>query len=221
MPLTTRQQILSAAATVLRERGLLGTTTRNIAREAGLADGTLYVHFPHKEDLILATIQELLPRFTAAMQDDPRPLEVTLEAFIRAALQYTAALIPLSAALFADPVLLQRHQAALKERQVGPHLLYLRVAAFVQAEQQRGRINERLDPLGVAALLLGPCFHYAFLCHFVGADPLPITESQFVTQLVHTLQQGVAPSIGPDPPTTDNPKGNYHADSDIPIATNE
>ncbi len=197
MSLSTRQQILAAAAHVLREYGLVGMTTRTIARQAGVADGTLYVHFPHKEDLILATIEEELPRFTAAMHADaadPRPLAVALEEFIRAALRYTAALVPLSAALFADPALLTRQQAALAERQVGPHLLYERVADYIVAEQRRGRINEHADPLSVAALLLGPCFQYAFLRHLVGADPLPVTEGEFVTNLVQTLMLGLNPS---------------------------
>lgn len=196
MSLSTRQQILAAAAYVLRERGLVGMTTRTIARQARLADGTLYVHFPHKEDLILATIEEELPRFTAAMHADsvdPRPFAVALEEFIHAALRYTAALIPLSGALFADPDLLTRQQAAFTERQVGPHLLYRRVADYITAEQRQGRINEQADPLSVAALLLGPCFQYAFLRHLVGADPLPMTEGQFVTNLVQTLMICLVP----------------------------
>ena len=43
----TRQHILETAERVLQERGLARVTTRDITRAAGLADGTLYVHFPH------------------------------------------------------------------------------------------------------------------------------------------------------------------------------
>src|SRR5579859_2812167 len=106
---TTRQQILAAAARVLRERGLVGMTTRNIARQAGLADGTLYVHFQHKEDLILATIAAELPRFGATTPFEPgqsRPLEAVLEEIVRAVLLYSTALVPMTGALFADPDLL-------------------------------------------------------------------------------------------------------------------
>ncbi len=220
MTLTTRQQILAAAAHVLHERGLTGMTTRTIARQAGLADGTLYVHFPHKEDLILAAVQEQLPTFTARMRADPadpRPLADGLAEFVHAALRYTAALIPLSAALFADPALLARQQATLKERQAGPHLLYQRVADYITAEQQRGRINAHLEPLSVAALLLGPCFQYAFLRHFVGADPLPMTEEQFVTNLVQTLIAGLAPPTSERLPTNDQTReGDPDDDPDTP-----
>jgi AcrR family transcriptional regulator len=223
MTATTRQQILAAAAQVLRERGLVGMTTRTIARAAGLADGTLYVHFPHKEDLILAVIQEQLPHFTAAMQADPadpRPLAMALEGLIRAALRYTAALIPLSAALFADPDLLARQQDALTQRQAGPHLLYQRVAAYIMAEQQRGRINAHLNPLSVAALLLGPCFQYAFLRQFIGAAPLPMTEEEFVTGLVQTLIAGLAPSPAGELPTKDHAHEGEHDDNaDVPLTS--
>lgn len=192
-----RQQILEAAGRAIEARGLGRVTTREIAREAGCADGTLYVHFPHKEDLFFAVVQENVPAFTAMLREDlvgERPLGVGLEEVASAAVRYYAKLIPMSASLFADGGLLARQREAMEERGVGPHLLHERVAEYVEAEQRLGRIDGGLDPLGVAALLLGPCFQYAFLERFTGKDPLPgMTEEQFVSGLVRTLVAGLTP----------------------------
>lgn len=190
---STRAQILAAAARVLREYGVVGMTTRAIARQAGIADGTLYTHFLHKEDLILATIEAELPRLAlGALDADTRSLQASLEALVRAGLHYATTLVLLSGALFFDPDLLTRIRTGLVERNPSPLELYRRVSESIVREQHRGRIKARLDPLGVAALLLGPCFQYAFERHLVGSQALAQSEDQFVADLAQTLVACVA-----------------------------
>jgi AcrR family transcriptional regulator len=48
---TTKQRLLDAAERVIRTKGLAAASTREIAREAGCADGTLYNHFSDRADL--------------------------------------------------------------------------------------------------------------------------------------------------------------------------
>ncbi|UUM30064.1 TetR/AcrR family transcriptional regulator [Vibrio japonicus] len=48
----TRERILNAAWTLFAENGYEETTTRQIAREAGVADGTVFSHFPTKLDML-------------------------------------------------------------------------------------------------------------------------------------------------------------------------
>lgn len=47
----TRDKILAAALTLFSQKGYLGATTRQIAREAGVAEVTLFRHFGSKEKL--------------------------------------------------------------------------------------------------------------------------------------------------------------------------
>lgn len=54
-----RTQILDAAARVFAERGYHRTTVRDVAREAGIADGTIYLYFTSKQELLLALIAQL------------------------------------------------------------------------------------------------------------------------------------------------------------------
>lgn len=48
-----RSQILEAAVAVFSEAGYEGATIRAIGRRAGLAEGTIYLYFPSKRDLLL------------------------------------------------------------------------------------------------------------------------------------------------------------------------
>lgn len=60
-----RKQILEAAAKVFAEKGFHATTIRDVAREAAIADGTIYNYFESKTALLLSLF--------ALMQDSVRP----------------------------------------------------------------------------------------------------------------------------------------------------
>lgn len=47
----TRERILVAGLKIFSEKGYTGSTTKEIAREAGIAEVTLFRHFPSKEKL--------------------------------------------------------------------------------------------------------------------------------------------------------------------------
>jgi AcrR family transcriptional regulator len=55
-----RQQILDAALSVFSERGFAEATTAEIARTAGIAEGTIYKYFPSKRELFIAVIKNLI-----------------------------------------------------------------------------------------------------------------------------------------------------------------
>jgi AcrR family transcriptional regulator len=54
-----RQQILEVAAGMFARKGYEGTTTREIAEEAGVTEALLFRHFPTKENLYWTLIEEL------------------------------------------------------------------------------------------------------------------------------------------------------------------
>jgi DNA-binding transcriptional regulator YbjK len=57
----TRQQLLEAATTVFSERGFARATTKEIAKVAGVAEGTIYRHFADKRDLFYAPLAPRAP----------------------------------------------------------------------------------------------------------------------------------------------------------------
>jgi AcrR family transcriptional regulator len=56
----TRVAVLKAARSVLARKGLEGTTTRQVAEEAGVAVGTVFLHFPDVASLVEALLDDLL-----------------------------------------------------------------------------------------------------------------------------------------------------------------
>jgi len=57
---TTRDKIQEASLKLFSQKGFLGATTREIAREAGVAEVTLFRHFPSKE----ALFEEVIRRYS-------------------------------------------------------------------------------------------------------------------------------------------------------------
>lgn len=64
----TRQEILNSAITLFARRGILATTMAELARAIHMTPGALYWHFPTKEDLLLAAIEELHQRFVMSFE---------------------------------------------------------------------------------------------------------------------------------------------------------
>jgi AcrR family transcriptional regulator len=59
----TRMEILQAAIELFARRGILATTMNELARAIRMTPGALYWHFPTKEDLLLAALEELHRRY--------------------------------------------------------------------------------------------------------------------------------------------------------------
>jgi AcrR family transcriptional regulator len=192
----TRQQILEAAERIIRAKGIVHATTKEIAREAGYAEGTLYKHFERKEDLLLAVLQEQLPHFIESV--DARlaskgSVRENLESIAHESIAYYSQLLMVAMVFFQDVELLARHQEVLQQINGGPQRIYERVASYIEEEQRLGRIDARRQALSVAALVLGPCFHYAFNRHLLGRSPLALTDEQFVAGTIETLLVGITP----------------------------
>ena len=66
--------IARATFTLVEQTGLSGLTMAAIAREAGLATGTLYVYFKSKEELLVALYERAKTETAASLMhgDDPR-----------------------------------------------------------------------------------------------------------------------------------------------------
>jgi AcrR family transcriptional regulator len=64
----TRERLLNAAARAFARDGLRGATTREIAREAGVNEVTLFRHFKSKEQLLRAVLQRGLASEIALME---------------------------------------------------------------------------------------------------------------------------------------------------------
>ncbi len=77
-----REELLAAARRVFARQGFRGTTIADIAEEAGIALGTIYLYFPSKDDVFAALNEQLNELIAKALTD----IEATgsLEEVVRA-----------------------------------------------------------------------------------------------------------------------------------------
>jgi AcrR family transcriptional regulator len=196
--LTTRDQILDAAAHVMQTIGMGRTTTKEIAQAAGLSEAALYRHFADKAELVLCVIGERLPQLVATLMDLParvgrRTVRSNLEDVARVALPFYDQTVPMAASLFSEPELLARHQEHLRQKDAGPHRALDLLANYVRAEQRAGRVTHRADAEAAAALVVGACLGRALLRRFTGEQQGPDADERFVKAVVRTLMNGLSP----------------------------
>ena len=89
-----RNRIVKAALNLFQTKGFDGTTTKAIARKAGIAEGTVFNYFRSKEDIALYFFEQEVGHAVAAVRDNPRlrkaPLEEKLFALLESQLEYLA-----------------------------------------------------------------------------------------------------------------------------------
>jgi AcrR family transcriptional regulator len=151
-----RKQILDAATQVFAEKGFHRATIKDIARVAGIADGTIYTYFASKDEVLLAVLDRL-NETTERKQQFVLGDEQDLKAFFRAYLQQRMALLWPNAEVF---------RAVLPELLVNGELrkrYYEQVLAptiavgeqFSQAQSEQLQINIPLTVRAIAGTLLG------------------------------------------------------------------
>jgi AcrR family transcriptional regulator len=151
-----RKQILDAATQVFAEKGFHRATIKEIARVAGIADGTIYTYFSSKDEVLLAVLDRL-NETTERRQQFVLGDEQDLKAFFRAYLQQRMALLWPNAEVF---------RAVLPELLVNGELrreYYEQVLAptiavgeqFYQAQSEQFQINIPLTVRAIAGALLG------------------------------------------------------------------
>lgn len=83
--LSTREEIIQAAERLFEHFGYGKTTVDEIAREAGIGKGTIYLQFQSKEDLAFAWIDQIHDQLYAALQEtaaSSEPAEVRLRSML-------------------------------------------------------------------------------------------------------------------------------------------
>lgn len=149
-----RQQILLGAARVFAEKGFHKATTRDIARAAGVSEGTIYNYFENKRDLLTAMVDQvamdsLRQLFEAHPDDDLRQLlPALMHDRARLAMEHGLLLVPLLAEVFADEDLRQH----LYRQIVLPNAR--RLEEYLQHQIEAGRVRP-IDPVIVTRALIG------------------------------------------------------------------
>ncbi|ARW07785.1 TetR/AcrR family transcriptional regulator [Bacillus atrophaeus] len=63
-------QIIDAAVEVIAENGYHQSQVSKIAKQAGVADGTIYLYFKNKEDILISLLKEKMGQFIERMEEE-------------------------------------------------------------------------------------------------------------------------------------------------------
>lgn len=89
-----RKRIVTTALNLFQTKGFEKTTTKAIARKAGIAEGTVFNYFKTKEDIALHFFELEVDHAISKVRDNPRlrkaPLEEKLFTLVQSQLEYLA-----------------------------------------------------------------------------------------------------------------------------------
>jgi TetR/AcrR family fatty acid metabolism transcriptional regulator len=151
-----RRQIIEAAIRVFSRNGFYNSKVSQVAREAGVADGTIYLYFKNKDDLLiqvfLDTMELILSRQEVALAGVSDPVE-KLERFIRVHFDVVETSPALAEVITVELRQSSKFMRATEMREFGR---YLGIIARIVEEGQRAGVFDRfLEPRRVARALFG------------------------------------------------------------------
>jgi AcrR family transcriptional regulator len=196
-PAPMRERIIAAAIDVIAERGIAAATTKEIARAAGVSEGSLYNHFANKNALIGATMAELAGGIRNSLMDlfgrvGQERLTDNLARVAESVIAFYRRILPVTGPVLGDPEMLAQVQRDLPGQGVGPLRGHEALAGYFAAEQNAGRVAADVQPAYLAALLLGACHQYAFLALLTGTEQiaaagLPADPAEYARQIAATV----------------------------------
>ena len=143
-----RARILDAAVKVFAERGYFSSTVAEIARAAGVADGTIYLYFKSKDDLLFELFDEKMTQLigdakAALAQEQDAPSR--LKRFIRLHFSLVEKNPDLASVLVVELRQSAQLLKAADRQKLGAAYLEL-IGQVVREGQERGELDASISP---------------------------------------------------------------------------
>jgi AcrR family transcriptional regulator len=182
--------LIVAAASLFAAKGFNGTTTKEIAKAAGVSEALVFKYFPTKRTLYAAilaekvTVTELLEAVEAAAKkhDDHRVFTMIASYRIRPDVDSTLLRLLLFSALEGDE---------LSEMFFGKHhkVFYDHLAAYIRTRIEDGAFRP-VDPLLAARAFIGMVVHHRLL-HEIFGVPMHQSHEDTVATYVDLFLTGL------------------------------
>lgn len=192
-----KAQILTAAAQIFARKGYERATIADIAKQAGVAEGSIYNYFKNKGDLLVSLPQQLLhPTIESLghqllqLSETPVPPDVMLDMLAHrmvSTMQQNAHLfrILLSALPSLKPASRQKYLDSVVLYATGMFESYLRMGI------ERGIFRRDLDPRITPRLFIGMFFPFILINEVLQVqEPIPFDYDRVIAEAVRLFLRG-------------------------------
>lgn len=152
-----RRRIIDAAVQVFADKGFFGARVSEIADAAGVADGTIYLYFKSKDDLLISLFEEkmelIIQQLEQRLEDHVGDPEAKIRRYIVEHLRLVADQPNLMQVLTVE---LRQSARFIKEYHPKAFRTYLELLqGIVEEGQRQGVFRKDLDPLVFRRALFG------------------------------------------------------------------
>ncbi len=151
-----KQQIITAALSLIRESGLKNLTIKHLSQQVGISEQAIYRHFDSKAAILTALILQFNQTLSAMLQDVAKGKNIlmNISEIIMTHLAYfnrhpeMAALVYPEEVFRAEPLIRPQIEATIEKR-------IHTISGMVRQAQQNRSINQSYNPDNVALIVFG------------------------------------------------------------------
>ncbi len=186
----TSQKIIDAAMRLVRDYGYVATTTKAIAKAAGVNECTLFRKFKNKKDIVLQGVNQagwranITPEIFENVQWD---LQADIEMFMRAYMdRMTPDFVNLSIGLRAPQLYEETSSLIMKV----PQAFLSSFTQYLNKMQEMGKLPN-VDVDALALTIFSSTFGYTFLNASFGKELSKVEREEYIKNSVQLFIKGL------------------------------
>jgi len=186
----TSQKIIDATMSLIRDKGYVATTTKDIAKKAGVNECTLFRKFKTKKDIVLSGVEQekwrgdLTPEIFGSVRWELAPdLEMFMTKYME---KMTPDFVKLSIGLRAPQIYEETAPLVMKV----PHAFLSSLIQYFEEMEKRKKMPH-LDFECLALTIFSSTFGYTFLSASFDRKLFEIDKEKYIKQSVETFMQGI------------------------------
>lgn len=191
-----QQKIVETAIHMFAEKGYSSTSTNEIAKAAGVAEGTIFRHFGSKENLLLSVILPFLLDSVPILADEfikevlTKPYH-SFESFLTALIEDRLKLVSENKEIFKILISELMHRDEMREQMISffQHSPYQHVMAVFDTFKERGELID-LPNATLFRTMFTQVFGY-LIVRFTLFPDMNWDDSREVEQLVQVILKGI------------------------------
>lgn len=184
-----KKQIIQAALKVFGERGFERSTTKAIAQEAGVAEGTIYNYFPTKKDILFGFLEEeVVTSLSGVLRNGLALDSEIIRSFLRNRLQLWHENRAVLKVMIAEGLFNEELAQEIRKRILEPGVK--EVSGYIADRIDAGRFRH-LDPHLIARSLVGMIISFGLIQPVIGFGAETIDDEAIVETLTSLILHGI------------------------------